>query len=309
MSSKSSSCFANAAQSIIVIVIVFILVWWGFRELPGGGRGGDISAERLRARHRAGPVRAETQAQTQTTQTVRNTFNGLENVPIGLLSKFEHLLNKRLWRLPPAETVLPHPAQKRPSRGCCPWLACCAPPSRRRGPRPRSPGGPARARGSRGSTSASCRGTRARWTARATAAARPGTIRGSPAPSVEATPPVQRRTSSTVTPPCLLRCTLPRDRPPTPHQSAIRPRKVFNFSIPSYRQKMLKCENKTHLWKRKVSAESNTVNLLLVNSALCCHSGFHVQKTQSLSCHLLNITEWWILPIIPGSLNRKSCNK
>lgn len=114
----------------------------------------------------------------------------------------------------PAENVLPHPAQKRPFRGCCPWPVCSAPPSRVRRSRPGSPGGPARA-GARRSTG--CRGAAAPWTARATAAARPGTIMGSPA---------QRRTTSTVTPQCPHRCTPRRGTPPTPHLSAIRPRKV-----------------------------------------------------------------------------------
>lgn len=105
-----------------------------------------------------------------------------------------------------AENVLPHPAQKRPFRGCCPWLVCWG---RRR--RPRSPGGPVR-------PNARCRGARAPWTARATAAARPGTIKGSPAPI---------RSTSTVTPPCLRRCTLPRGTRPTLHPSATRLQKVW----------------------------------------------------------------------------------
>lgn len=132
-----------------------------------------------------------------------------------------------------AENVLPHPAQKRPFRGCCLWPGCCAPPSQRRWPPPRSPGGPAPARarlwsgGRRRSTA--CRETRAPWTARATAV-KPGTIRGSPAHSAGT---AQRQNTSTVTPPCPHHCTPPRGTHPTPHPSAIRPRKVWksDFSL------------------------------------------------------------------------------
>lgn len=121
-----------------------------------------------------------------------------------------------------AENILPHSARKTPFRGCCPWPACCARPSRRRRRHRGSPGGPGARPGSR--DSASCRATRAPWTARATAA-RPGTIRGR-WPVRWAMAPAPRRTTSTVTPPCLHRCTPPRDTPPTLHPSAIRPPKV-----------------------------------------------------------------------------------
>ena len=143
-------------------------------------------------------------------------------------------------RVLPPENILPHPAQKRPSRACCPWPACCALPPRsprRRAPVPRSSGGPDpratpphprtwwRQQGARSTSTHVSTATRAPWTARGTAAVRPGTTRVS-----AWEPAAPRRTpTSTVTPLCPPRCTHPRGMPPTPRPSAIRPLKVWRL--------------------------------------------------------------------------------